>query len=72
MAELEISGSHEEQWGVMKSAVQQLHATIYGNGQPGILDFVSGTRAQFRLIVVLLSAIGVGVAVLGYLQLVRH
>ena len=72
MAELEISGSHEEQWGIMKSAIQQLHSTMYGNGQPGVLDFVTSTRAQFRLLIVLVSVVGVMVSVLGYLQLRGH
>ena len=72
MAELEISGSHEEQWGIMKSTVQQMHKALYGNGQPGVLEFVSGTRAQFRLITALLLFVSVAVSVLGYLQLRGH
>ncbi len=65
MAELEIEGSFEEQWGAMKSAVKQQHVAIYGNGHEGILDFVAGVRGQFRLLVVLITLLGVLVAAVG-------
>ncbi len=55
--ELEIEGSLEEQMGVIKSAVRRHECTLYGNGQPGIVDFISQTRGQFRLIVWLLTFI---------------
>ena len=46
MADLEIVGTHDEQWGIMKSAVIQLHGAINGNGKPGLEANVSelGTR----------------------------
>ncbi len=68
MGDLKIEGTHEEQWGAMKSAVIQHHAVIHGNGQPGILDFVVGLRAQFRLVLVLLSIIGVIVSIIAVIE----
>ena len=66
--ELEIDGTHTEQMAIMKSTIKQHHAAIYGNGQPGMLEFIQGTKAQFRLIVLLISIIGVLVAVLTLLE----
>ena len=68
MAELEIAGTHEEQAAIMREVVKQLHSTIYGNGQPGILDFISGLRGQLRLLVVLVSIVSLIVAVLALLE----
>ena len=68
VAELEIAGTHEEQAAIMREAVKQLHSTIYGNGQPGILDFISGLRGQLRLLVVLVSIVSLIVAVLALLE----
>ena len=70
MADLEIEGSFEEQWGIVKSAVKQHNTAINGNGQPGLLDFMSGIKAQQRLIIgllafisLLLTAAGVAVTI---------
>lgn len=72
MAELEIVGTHEEQFAVMRSTIIQHHSDLNGNGQPGIKDFVSGLKGQFRLLVILMTAIGVLVAVLTYLEANRQ
>lgn len=72
MADLEIVGSHEEQWGIVKSAVKQHHSDLYGNGQPGVMDFVSSTRGQFRLLIILISVVGVLVSVLALLEANRQ
>lgn len=59
MAEgLEIEGSHEEQFAIVKTAVKRHDKDLYGNGQPGVMDFMSATRGQFRLMIVMLSVIG--------------
>ena len=72
VAELEFEGSHEEQWGTMKTTVKQLHAAVNGNGQPGILDFVSGMKAQLRLLVVLMTLVGLIVSILALLEGARQ
>ena len=72
MAELKIEGSHEEQWGMIKSAVIQHHSAINGNGQPGLMDFMSGLKAQLRLIIVLISVGGLVLAFLTFLVLNRE
>ena len=72
MAELKIEGSFEEQMGVIKSALIQHHAAINGNGQPGLLDFMSGIKAQLRLIIVLLSVGGLIISLLAFLEAQRQ
>ena len=57
MADLRIEGSYEEQFAIMKTAVIQHHSAINGNGQPGLLDFMSGQKAQYRLIIAMISVI---------------
>lgn len=64
MADLEIEGSFEEQWGIVKAAVKQHNSAINGNGQPGLLDFMSGIKGQMRLILALLSFL-TAVAIVG-------
>lgn len=54
MSDLEIEGSFDEQWGIVKAAVKQHNAAIHGNGQPGLLDFMSSMKGQMRLIIALL------------------
>lgn len=71
MAELEIEGSFDEQWGVVKAAVKQHNAAINGNGQPGLLDFMSGVKAQYRLLLVMISVVGLIVSILAVLE-VNH
>jgi hypothetical protein len=68
MADFEIEGSFEEQWGIMKSAVRAHDKTLYGNGQPGIVDFVAQTRGQFRLIVWLLATLIAAIGVYAALE----
>jgi hypothetical protein len=76
MAELEIEGSFDEQWGMVKGAVRDHHASLYGNGQPGVVDFVSATKGQLRLLIILVTAFGVlcgtGMLVLGLLEYNRQ
>lgn len=72
MAELKIEGSHEEQWGVIKSAVIQHHSAINGNGQPGLMDFMSGLKAQLRLLIILVSVGGLILSFLTFLVLNRE
>lgn len=63
MSELDLGDTFEEQWGAIKSSVRQHHKSLYGNGQPGVVDFVIGVKAQFRLILILVSVFGVLTAV---------
>ncbi len=56
----------------MKSAIIQHHAAINGNGQPGLLDFMSGLKAQLRLIIALISVGGLILALLTFLVLNRQ
>ena len=72
MAELEIDGTHEEQFAVVKATIKQHHTALMGNGQPGIIDFVSSTRGQFRLLIVLVSVVGVIVTLLAALEANRQ
>lgn len=46
----------------MKSTIIKLDGQINGNGKPGILDFVTATRAQLKLLVWL---VGVALVLLG-------
>lgn len=46
----------------MKTVVREMHADLNGNGQPGIKDFVAGTKAQLRLLAWLCATI---IALLG-------
>ena len=72
MAELQINGSFDEQWGAVKSAVIDHHAVLHGNGREGILDSVVGWRAQMRLVILLVALFGtlstVGLVILGVLE----
>ena len=72
MADLEIEGSFEEQWGIMKSAVRAHDKTLYGNGQPGVVDFISQTRGQFKLIIALLTLILAALGVYAALEANRQ
>ena len=72
MADLEIEGSFEEQWGIMKSAIRAHDKTLYGNGQPGIVDFIAQTRGQFRLIVWLLATLIASIGVYAALEANRQ
>ena len=71
MADLEIEGSFEEQWGIVKAAVRQHNAAINGNGQPGLLDFMSGIKGQMRLVLALLTFL-TAVAVFGTFLIGLH
>ena len=42
MAELEITGTHAEQWGAALTALKRLWAKIDGNGSPGLESKVNG------------------------------
>lgn len=69
MAEgLEIEGTHEEQFAIVKTAVKRHDRDLYGNGQPGVMDFMSSTKGQFRLLVIMLTAVLVILGVLTYLE----
>lgn len=57
---------------MIKSAVIQHHSAINGNGQPGLMDFMSGLKAQLRLIIVLISVGGLVLAFLTFLVLNRE
>lgn len=72
MAELEIEGTFEEQWGIVKSAVRQHNAAINGNGQAGLLDFMSSIKAQFRLIIGMLIFISTMAAVALVIVTLKH
>jgi hypothetical protein len=72
VAELEISGTHEEQFAIMRATLIQVHTDLNGNGQPGIKEFVSGLKGQFRLLILLMTAIGVLVAIVGALEANRQ
>ncbi len=69
---IEIEGPFEEQWGTVKAAIKQHDAAINGNGHKGLLDFQSGIKAQLRLIVFLVSLIGLIVAFLAFLETNRQ
>ena len=62
-----MEGSFDEQWGTVKSAVTRHEHILFGNGQPGIVEFIHGLKAQFRLLVLLISVLGVMVTALGIL-----
>ena len=66
MADVSWSGNHEEDFAVMRNLVGQHEATLHGNGQPGIVDFISGVRGQMRLVVFLVTTFGIltGVGIL--------
>lgn len=72
MAELEIEGTFEEQWGIVKSAVKDHHVLLHGNGKEGLVQTVTGWQAQARLIVGLVVGFGsvstIGLVVLGILE----
>jgi len=72
MADFEIEGTFEEQWGIIKSAVRAHDKTLYGNGQPGIVDFIAQTRGQFKLIIALLSLILAALGVYAALEANRQ
>lgn len=40
MADLEIEGTFEEQWGTVKMALKQLHGAINGNGKEGLVEHI--------------------------------
>ena len=69
---LEIDGTKEQQFAIMKSAVIQHDADLNGNGQPGIKAFVSSTQGQFRLIVILISVFGLILAIFTFLEANRQ
>ena len=48
MAELEIEGSFEEQWGIVKSTLKQMHVTFHGNGQKGFVKEVQEFMSEWR------------------------
>ena len=56
----------------LKTWKKTVHKDLYGNGQPGHIavtnDFISSLRGQFRLLVVLISVVGVLVALLAFLE----
>lgn len=79
MADVSWSGNHEEDFAVMRNLVAQHESTLHGNGQPGVVDFISGVKAQMRLVVFLVTAFGIltgagifMVAVLEYNRQVEH
>jgi hypothetical protein len=41
---LEIEGTHEKQFPIVKTAVKAHDASLYGNGQPGLMDFMSAKK----------------------------
>jgi hypothetical protein len=61
VADVNWTGNHAEDFAVMKNLVANHEAVLHGNGQPGILDFISGLKGQMRLILILLSSM-VGIA----------
>ncbi len=71
MSDIQWPASDEAILAMVKDKVNEHHAVLYGNGQPGLLDFISGLRGQMRLILLLLSAM-VGVAAIGTLLLAIH
>lgn len=55
MADIDWPDNNEEAvLAVVKNLLSEHHKALYGNGQPGILDFISGLKGQMRLIVGLL------------------
>ncbi len=62
MGNLQFEGSHEQQWGQMKSAVIQLDAVINGNGRQGLRADVAQILSIGKAILWLLGFI---VALLG-------
>lgn len=60
----------------MRNLVGQHEATLHGNGQPGVVDFISGIKGQMRLLVLLVTISGVvsgiGLLVLGILEYNRQ
>ena len=57
---------------MIKSAVIQHHSAINGNGQPGLMDFMSGLKAQLRLLIILVSVGGLILSFLTFLVLNRE
>ena len=66
MGDLEFEGTFEEQWGTMKGAVKQMHRDLYGNGQPGAMEFIQETKGQLRLLAwlcgTIIALLAVGIA----------
>lgn len=50
MADLVIDGTHEEQWGIIKSTVIQLNSTVKGNGKNGLEKDVALLQTQLAII----------------------
>lgn len=76
MADVSWTGNHDEDFAVMRNLVGQHEATLHGNGQPGVVDFISGIKGQMRLLVLLVTISGVvsgiGLLVLGILEYNRQ
>lgn len=59
MADISWTGNHDEDFAVIRNLVAQHETTLHGNGQPGVVDFVSGVKGQMRLIVLLVTVFGI-------------
>lgn len=71
MADVEWPVSEEALIAVLRDKVNEHHKLLYGNGQPGILDFVAGLRGQMRLIMALLLFLST-IAAVGTLLVAIH
>ncbi len=71
MADVSWTGNHAEDFAVMKNLVTNHETLLHGNGQPGIVDFISGLKGQMRLILILLSSM-VGIAAILTALLMIH
>ena len=71
MSEMEWPESEEAVIAVLRSKVNEHHKALYGNGQPGLLDFIAGLRGQMRLIVGLLLFLST-LAAVGTLLVALH
>jgi len=72
MGELTIEGNHAEQVAQMKIAIKTMWNALYGNGQQGIVDFIISTRAQFRLLLILLTLIFAAITAMAALEANRQ
>lgn len=77
MADIEwpLNENPEVMMAMLKDKVNEHHLLLHGNGQPGILDFISGLKGQMRLMMAMLifiSVIAAVVAALATVALARH
>lgn len=73
---LEIEGEFNEQWGVVKQKIMEHDKILNGNGKQGVVEFVTGLKAQMRLLMILVTIFGaisaIGTAVIGLLEYNRQ